>query len=150
MTVTPQTILVVEDDDFLVGALQTKLEQQNFNVIQANDGEQGLDLALIEKPKLILADIMMPLMDGIEMVRRLRQEVEWGHEVPVIFVTNIGSPGRRDEAESLGAEYVVKANVSLAELVEKVDSRLGWFLGQDCVVAIFKFFHFEDRKPSFA
>ena len=117
------TILIVEDDDFLSRALLKKCEQENFTVLHANDGEQGLALAVNQKPDCIVTDIMMPLMDGIEMSRQIRSD-DWGKDVPIVILTNIGYPGRENEAQAVNAEYLVKANCHLEEIMEVIRSKL--------------------------
>ena len=124
MNDTLKTILVVEDDDFLIGALKMGLAQEDINFIEANDGEQGYDMAMSEQPDMILTDIMMPLMDGMEMARRVRKDENWGESVPITFITNIGSPGREDEAALLRADYIVKANARLADIINHIKEKL--------------------------
>jgi len=115
-----KSILVVEDDDFLVRALQAKLKKEaDWTVFMANDGEQGLETALSEKPNIIISDIMLPMMDGIQMVQKIRQNA-WGAKVPVIFLTNVGFPGRSVEAQSLKADYLVKSSVHLDEILASI------------------------------
>jgi len=124
MNDTQKTILVVEDDDFLIGALKMGLAQEDINFIEANDGEQGYDTAMREQPDMVLTDIMMPLMDGMEMARRIRKDEVWGESVPITFITNIGSPGREDEAALMNADYIIKANARLADIIAHIKEKL--------------------------
>lgn len=120
-------ILIVEDEEVLLGALTEKLTNEGFDTISARDGEEGLGTALKEQPDLILLDIIMPRMDGLTMLEKLRQASPWGKDVPVLILTNL-SPGDdtlkqvvRDEP----AYYLVKTNWTLEEVVVKIKERLG-------------------------
>ena len=82
-------ILIVEDDEPIIFSLSKKLELfKTVKVLCARNGEEGLSMALVEKPDLILLDIVMPEMDGIEMLRRLRKN-DWGKTVKVIILSNL-------------------------------------------------------------
>ncbi|MDX1536018.1 MAG: response regulator [Candidatus Spechtbacterales bacterium] len=119
------TILVVEDDETLSLLLGDRLEAEGFNVLRANDGEQGLEMALANKPNLILLDIVMPNMNGITVLEKLRQDPE-GKDLPVIMLTNLGNDIEKvSQATELGVqEYLVKSNMNLDEVVERVKSKL--------------------------
>lgn len=97
-------------------------DNQEFTVLTANDGEEGLDISLKEHPDLILLDILMPKMDGMVMLRKLRLD-EWGKLVPVIILTNV-SPNANSVIDSVleyePAYYLVKSDVKLEGIVEKV------------------------------
>ena len=115
-------ILVVEDEGFIMKLLIKRLAEFDFEVLKAIDGKEGLDIALKEHPDLILLDIVMPRMDGIEMAKRLRKD-EWGKDVPIIFLTNLCS--KVHEAESLGIhEYIIKSNTNIDELCYVIRQKL--------------------------
>jgi two-component system response regulator VicR len=120
-------IEAVEDDSSLRNLLRDKFTAEGFSVIEANDGEEGFRAALSQRPDLILLDIIMPKMDGITMMRKLRQENEWGKSVPIIILTNLSAD---DEKINLAitkdepAYYLVKSNWTISDLVEKVRERL--------------------------
>lgn len=124
---TKKRILVVEDEASQRKALVDKLTREDFFVLEARDGEEGLALALKEKPQIILLDLVMPKMDGMTMLKKLRQENEWGKSVPVILLTNLNAD---DDTMSIGiAEnepeyYLVKANWTLGDVVKKIKERL--------------------------
>ena len=124
---TKQTILVVEDDLPVLRALTDKLMREGFHLLQAKDGEEGLMVALRDRPDLILLDILLPKMDGLTMMKKLRAENEWGKTVPVILLTNL-SPDKEEINKSISecepAYYLVKTNWSMADVVEKVRERL--------------------------
>lgn len=115
-------ILVVEDDKFLRQACEAGLRQQGFDVITANDGEEGLRLGR-ETPHadLILLDLLMPKLPGIEVLRALKAAPETAH-IPVVILSNSSHDDDKRQALELGAAgYFVKANLSLRELAVEVD-----------------------------
>lgn len=121
MTETKATILIVEDEPFILEAASEKLEREGYAVVTAKEGASGLDEALKSKPDLILLDILMPNVDGIQMLRQLRQD-DWGKTAKVIIFTNLVHKEKEAEARELGVDdYLIKANWTLRELVEKVD-----------------------------
>lgn len=118
-------VLTVEDEVDLREALVTALSYEGFTVLSASDGEEGLATALKEKPNLILLDITMPKMDGLEVLRALRED-EWGKTVKVIVMTAHDDLGKVAEViEAGGNEYVVKTDITLNRIVEKVKEKLG-------------------------
>ena len=120
-------ILIVEDDKSLRDVLHNKFSLEGFNVLEANDGEAGLAIALREHPDLILLDILMPKMDGITMMKKLREANEWGKHVPIILLTNLSADDEKINqaiTDNTPAYYLVKANYTIADLVEKIKERL--------------------------
>jgi two-component system alkaline phosphatase synthesis response regulator PhoP len=115
-------ILLVEDEVPMLSVLDDTLTQNGFQTLKAKNGEQGLDLALKEHPSLILLDVFMPKMDGLELMDRLRQD-EWGKTVPVIVLTNI-SPDTDETLQAIiknqPAYYLMKADIKLVDIVEKI------------------------------
>ena len=112
----------VEDDVTLRNVLRDKFILEGFNVLEAKDGEEGLGIAMREHPDLILLDILMPKMDGITMMKKLRQENEWGKRVPIIILTNLSADNEKINqamAENEPAYYLVKSNYTINDLVEK-------------------------------
>jgi DNA-binding response OmpR family regulator len=118
-----QTVLIVEDEIALLEVLSDKLKNNGFGVLIAKNGEEGLKLIEHQKPDLVLLDILMPRMDGVTMLRHLRDEMK--NKVPVIVLTNLGSTDNAREAKELGADdFLIKADHSLDEVVSKVRSHL--------------------------
>jgi CheY-like chemotaxis protein len=118
------TILVVEDEAPTALALCDKLEHEGYTVLKAVSGKAGLDTALEKHPDLILADLKMPEMDGMEMIRRLRTD-SWGKNAKVIILTNISDVAKIEEAMVHGAFfYMVKGDSSMSDILEKVHSQL--------------------------
>jgi len=122
---TPQKkILIAEDEAPILTVIADNLEASGFSVIKTTNGEEGLLSALHEHPDLILLDIMMPKMNGLEMLKRLRMN-EWGKKVPVIVLTNYGD--NEKVAEALGSdvsEYFVKSDIKIEEVIARVKAKL--------------------------
>lgn len=113
-------ILVVEDEEILLTALKEELITGGYEVEGAVDGQDGLDKVKTFKPDLILLDLVMPKMDGMEMLQRLKGDNEM-RDIPVVILTNLSDYERISEALSLGAmDYLVKANYKLDDLLDKV------------------------------
>lgn len=117
-------ILIVEDEPALIGVLSDKLSKEGFNILKAIDGEIGLKLALEEKPDLILLDIIMPKMDGITMLKKLREQ-EIGKNMPVIILTNLSDSEKNAEMTERGVlDFLIKTNWKLDDVVKKIKQRL--------------------------
>lgn len=119
-------VLLVEDDRFQRTAVEAALRQQGIDVAIAVDGEEALRLlAEADRPDLILLDLIMPKVSGFEVLRRLKQDPATAH-IPVLVLSNLGQKGDVDQAAQAGATgYLVKAKVTLRELVERVKAELG-------------------------
>lgn len=121
-------ILVVEDEKILCKTLEEILSTEGFDVLAAHDGEEGLELAIKEKPDLILLDLLMPKLDGMSLLKKLRQD-SWGKDVKVIILSNLGDPRNIQGGEDLGAygvsEYMVKTSSSLDGVILKIKKELG-------------------------
>lgn len=114
------TILLVEDDKFLVDIFATRLKSAGYNVVVANDGESGLALASERHPHIILLDIIMPQMDGYEVLAKL-QEQDATKEIPVILLTNLGHEEDVEKGLKSGAAgYLIKAQYTPTEVLNKV------------------------------
>lgn len=117
-------ILIVEDEVSIVEPLEKKLTDEGFEVLTAVDGKEGLDSSLNNHPDVILLDITMPVMNGIEMLKLLRDD-PWGKTAKVIILTNLEFNIKASEAFQHGVyEYLVKSNWNLADIVGKIKSEL--------------------------
>lgn len=120
-----QKILIVEDEAILQKALQEILLQENYEVVSALNGELGLEMAVSEIPDIILLDLIMPKMDGFEVLEGLKKN-EKTKEIPIIILTNLGGTEDVQKALVLGAtNYVVKADHDLSEIVKKIKGIIG-------------------------
>ena len=114
-------VLIIEDDLALLNTLRDTLTKENFEVLKAENGEQGLTVALREHPDLILLDIIMPVMDGLTMLRNLRGDA-WGKDVKVILLSNLADMGKiKSEQEHSGVyAYITKSNINISDLVKMI------------------------------
>jgi DNA-binding response OmpR family regulator len=110
-------ILIVEDELAYVELLRDALIAQGYNVIEAYDGNTGLEKAINEKPDVILLDLRMPVMDGVTMLKKLR-ETAWGKDANVLILTNL------DDSTTISkvmnekvSRYIVKSNASLSSIL---------------------------------
>jgi CheY-like chemotaxis protein len=115
-------ILVIDDEEAIQRAIADALQHHGFTTIASNNGIEGLQVALKEHPSLILLDILMPGMDGMNMMQNLRQD-DWGKTVPVIILTNV-NPNSSTVINSVlqnePAYYLVKSDVKLENIVSKI------------------------------
>jgi DNA-binding response OmpR family regulator len=120
-----QHILLVEDDGFLARIYAQKLELEGFDVSLATNGEDGLRLATKDIPDLILLDLVMPKLNGFEVLERLKQE-DATKKIPVLVLTNLGQREDVERCMQLGAAgYVIKAHSLPHETIAKVKEILG-------------------------
>jgi DNA-binding response OmpR family regulator len=113
-------LLVVEDDVHVMKVLMTRLSDEGFTVLGATTGEEGLQMALSEHPSLILMDIILPKMNGVEVVERLRKD-DWGRTARVMVVSNLTDEASMQKMQDLNViGYVVKTDLSIEKLIEKV------------------------------
>jgi CheY-like chemotaxis protein len=117
-------ILLAEDDRFLRKAAEATLRQRGFTVVTAVDGEEALRLARKDVPDLILLDLIMPKLQGFEVLRALKQDPATAH-IPVIVLSNLGQAQDVQQTMEGGAvAYFVKANLSLQTLANRVEEVL--------------------------
>lgn len=117
-------ILLAEDDRFLRKAAEATLRQRGFTVLAAADGEEALRFARAEIPDLILLDLIMPKLQGFEVLRILKEE-PMTKQIPVIVLSNLGQESDVKQAMEAGAAaYFIKANLSLRDLVARVEEAL--------------------------
>ncbi|HUX35490.1 MAG TPA: response regulator [Candidatus Paceibacterota bacterium] len=120
-------ILIVEDEEVMLKTLTDNLTQAGFgHLLQAKNGEEGLIVALKENPDLILLDIVMPIMDGITMLKKLREDPR-GKNTKVILLTNLSADDKITNSVITNepSYYLVKADYSIDDVVEKAKITLG-------------------------
>ena len=127
MTDDKKTILIVEDEPALLKVYADGLAEEGFRIVRARNGQEGMEIALREKPALILLDILMPVMDGLTMMKKLREDHLWGKTVPIILLTNL-SASEEEIMKAITkyepAYYLVKSDYTLQGVVEKIQERL--------------------------
>lgn len=114
----------IEDDNSLRKVLHDKLKLEGFSVLEAKDGEEGLSIALSQHPDLILLDVLMPKIGGIEMLKKLREDTR-GKDIPVIIFSNFSEMGNIASAIELSVnDYLVKSNWTLDDILVKIKEKL--------------------------
>jgi DNA-binding response OmpR family regulator len=117
-------ILIVEDDRFLRELIARKLRNEGYEVIEAVDGEEGLKKIKEEKPNLVLLDLILPGIDGFEVLARAKEDPNVA-SIPVIILSNLGQREEIEKGLKLGAiDYLVKAHFTPGEIIEKIKNIL--------------------------
>ncbi|MEK7067071.1 MAG: response regulator [Patescibacteria group bacterium] len=118
------TVLLVEDDKFLRDLLMRKLENENLKVEVASNGKEVFDKARECKPKLILLDLILPDMDGFQILDNLKQNAE-SKDIPVLVLSNLGQKDDIEKCMELGAaDYLIKAHFTPRDIVAKIKKLL--------------------------
>lgn len=119
-------VLIVEDDQFLRELSTKKLKKEGFQVELAIDGDEGWAKIQSMKPDVVLLDIILPGIDGFEILTRVRGSEDLTvREVPLILLSNLGQESDVAKGERLGADdYLIKANFTIDEIIEKIKSVL--------------------------
>jgi len=119
MSDNKKKIILVEDDKFLSEMYVVKLTESGFEVDVAADGEEGLNKIKEQKPDLVLLDIVLPKMDGFEVLRNIKNEPGLKN-ISVIALTNLGQKEEVEKGLKLGADdYIIKAHFTPTEVVAK-------------------------------
>jgi len=115
-----KTILLIEDDPFLIDIYTTKLKESGFSVEVATNGEEGIIKAEEAKPNLIVLDIVLPQIDGWEILKKIKQD-ENLKKIPVIILSNLGQKSEVEKGIKLGAaKYLIKAHYTPSEVIEEI------------------------------
>jgi len=118
-------LLIVDDEDIVLKSLSSQFDREEVEVLNARNGEDGLEIAKKEHPDLILLDLLMPKMDGMTMLGKLRED-NWGKGAQVIILTNLSDAERLAQANELGTyEYLVKVDWNVADVVKKAKAKMG-------------------------
>lgn len=118
------TILLVEDNEMNRDMLSRRLTRKGYTVVLAEDGQQGIDLAMSEQPDLILMDLSLPVVDGWEATRLLKQATETRH-IPIIVLTAHAMAGDEQKARETGCDDFDTKPVNFARLQGKIEGLLG-------------------------
>lgn len=116
-------LVIAEDDALLLRSLNDRFKEEGFTVFPAQNGVEAVKLALENHPDVILLDIVMPIMDGMTALKRLRED-PWGKTASIIILTNLSDSGKVAEAVSAGVyDFLIKIDWKLDDLVKKVISQ---------------------------
>lgn len=121
-----QTILVVDDEQDLLDLIEYNLRQEGYNVLKAENGKDGIQMAKEHMPDLVLLDIMMPQMDGIEVCDRMREDSTLSH-IPIIFLTARSDEKTEIEGLNKGADDFITKPISTTKLVSRIKAVLRRF-----------------------
>lgn len=117
-------IAIIEDDQAISQMYRIKFEAENYEVETAENGKLGFALAEEMRPDVMLLDIMMPEMDGAEMLEKMRQ-TDWGAKIKVIVLTNMGEQEAPDIIKALNVKrFIVKAEMTPRQVAEMVKAEL--------------------------
>ncbi len=117
-------LLIIEDDPYVQRMYKRMFDFKNYDIEIASTGEDGLALAKQIKPDLVLLDIMLPGMNGLEVLKALKEQ-EDTKKIPVLMLTNLGEEDIEYEAKKLGADsYMVKADFSPEQVIEVVEASI--------------------------
>lgn len=117
-----KTVLVIEDEKSLCNAILDTLRRKNFLSFEAKNGKEGVELALTRHPALILLDLVMPVMDGMTALKKIREDA-WGANVPVIILTNLSATQEKlvnDMVTYKPLYYLVKSDWKIHDIVKKI------------------------------
>lgn len=117
-------VAIIEDDMAIVQMYRTKFENEGYEVATAPDGISGLELIATEKPDIVLLDLMMPNMNGLDMLQRLRNQ-PGGREAKVVVLTNMGDTETATKVYKMAADdYIVKAEMTPKQVSERIKALL--------------------------
>src|SRR3989344_2376374 len=123
---TQKTILIVEDEKSLRDAIVDILRLKDFSPLEAKNGREGVELALSKHPDLILLDLIMPEMDGMTALKKIRADA-WGAKVPVIILTNLSATDEKlvdDMVTHKPMHYLIKSDWKIHDVVGKIEEIL--------------------------
>jgi two-component system alkaline phosphatase synthesis response regulator PhoP len=125
MPQSTKKILIIEDNESYITILDQKLSIEKFEVITARDGSEGIQKVTNNQPDIVLIDLLLPKMNGIEVIEKIRQ-TSVGKTLPLIILTNINPDDEIIEkiTENKPAYYLVKPEVTLDDIAEKIKNVL--------------------------
>lgn len=143
-----QTILVVDDEQDLLDLIEYNLKKEGYNVLRAENGREGIRIAREMKPDLVLLDIMMPQMDGIEVCDRMRSDADVRH-IPIIFLTARSDEKTEVEGLDKGADDYITKPISTKKLISRIKAVLRRFDETDDAVRVLKAHDLEIDKDRY-
>ena len=119
-----KNILIIEDDKFLRELIVQKLIKEGYEPSEAIDGEEGIKKVKTVKPDLVLLDLILPGIDGFEVLTRMKEDPSLA-QIPVIILSNLGQKDDVERGLKLGAvDYLVKAHFTPREIIDKIKNTL--------------------------
>lgn len=118
-------VLIADDDPFLLKIYSTRLTQDGHEVMTASDGQTALEMAISEKPDLLVLDIMLPRLNGLDVLTELKSNSA-ANKIAVVFLSNLAQPEEQEEAQKRGAdEFLIKARLTPSQVVEALQKYTG-------------------------
>ena len=119
-----KNILIIEDDKFLRELIIQKLIKEGYDTAEAIDGEEGIKKVKTVKPDLVLLDLILPGIDGFEVLTRMKKDPSLV-QIPVIILSNLGQKDDVERGLKLGAvDYLIKAHFTPREIIDKIKNTL--------------------------
>jgi len=113
-------ILLVEDDPFLIDIYMTKLKSEGFDLLSAKDGEEALEKIKKDKPALIILDIVLPNMDGWQVLKQIKN-IKGAEKIKILVLSNLGQKEEVEKGLRLGADkYLIKSNFTPSQVVAEL------------------------------
>ncbi len=120
-----KNILIIEDDDFFRELLRKKISSEDFTVLEAVDGEKGIKLVKEKNPDLVLLDLLLPNVDGFEVLTQVKADSKVS-SIPIIILSNLGQQEDIERALKLGAkDFLIKSQFDIDQVIEKIKNVLG-------------------------
>lgn len=117
-------ILIIEDDKFLRELISQKLIKEGYDIVEAIDGEKGIEAVKSEKPDLVLLDLILPAIDGFGVLAKVKEDAALS-QIPIIILSNLGQKDDIEKGLKLGAtDYLIKAHFTPNEIIEKIKTVL--------------------------
>jgi len=124
LKIMAKKILIIEDDKFLRELISRKLSGESFDVAEAVDGEEGVKKVKEENPDLVLLDLILPGIDGFEVLSKVKEDPKVS-SIPIIILSNLGQREEVEKGLKLGAvDYLIKAHFTPGEIIEKIKNVL--------------------------
>ena len=126
-------ILIIEDEPSLLRLLEDKFNNEGFITLAAGDGAEGLEIAMRDMPDIILLDLLIPLVSGLDLMKKVREAGGWGKRVPIIILTNVTLDDKmlREISRNEPSYYLEKRDWKIESVVRKVKECLGLASGQE-------------------
>jgi DNA-binding response OmpR family regulator len=122
--VSKKKVMLVEDDAFISDIYRVKLGKEGLEVLPAENGLEAMKILEKTIPDLVLLDIIMPYMDGMDVLKKMKNEEKW-KKIPIILLSNLSEKEKIEEALGIGADdYLIKSNFTPSEVLKKVNSVL--------------------------